>query len=321
MKALCFDTYGAADVLDYKEVAEPVIQSNTVLVRTKAIGLNFADIYRRRGDYYLEGQPPYILGYEGAGIVEAVGEGVTHLKVGDRVGFADVPFASAEYVAVPESRAIPLPEGISFEVAASTLLQGLTADFLIHDSYQIQPNEIAVIHAISGGVGQLLTQMIKGKGALVLGITSTLSKQELALALGADAVFLKSDQWKDGILQYTNGKGSDVVYDGVGSTLLDSFAVVKTGGAVVFYGTAGGDPQFLDPKILIDESKSLTGGDLWKFLTNREERLSRANRLFKMILNEQINVSSPTVFPLAEGAEGHKLLESGQSTGKVIFVP
>ncbi|MEB8644436.1 alcohol dehydrogenase catalytic domain-containing protein, partial [Bacillus cereus] len=135
MKALCFETFGDADVLQYKEIPDPIINPNEILILTKAIGLNFADIYRRRGDYHLAGNPPYILGYEGAGIVEEVGANVTTINPGDRIAFADVPFANAELVAVPAEKAIPLPDSISFETAASILLQGLTAHYLTKDSY------------------------------------------------------------------------------------------------------------------------------------------------------------------------------------------
>lgn len=322
MKALVMEDFGGPEVLKYRDVKNPVLNSNEILVHSKAIGLNFADIYRRREGYQLGGKLPYILGYEGAGVIEAVGGGVTEYKVGDRIGFADVPFANAEYVLLPEDRAIPLPDQISFEIAASTLLQGLTADFLIHDSYKVRANQHVVIHAISGGVGQLLLQMIKSKGACALGITSSLIKKEIALSLGADQVFLRTENWKKDILNYTGeDEGVDVVYDGVGSTLQDSLDIVKAGGTVVFYGTAGGNPAQIDPRKLIAESKVLAGGDLWKMVTTRSDRIRRANRLFNLLLTDKIKLPSPTVFPLSEGAEAHRLLESGKSTGKVLMIP
>ncbi|MBM7602741.1 NADPH2:quinone reductase [Metabacillus crassostreae] len=317
MKALVMEGFGGAEVLKYKEVPYPVIENGDILVRTEAIGLNFADIYRRRGGYKLEGN---ILGYEGAGIVEKVGEDITDYKVGDRVGFADVPYANAEYVKVPKDQAIPLPKHISFETAASILLQGLTTDFLIHDSFKVQEKHTVVIHAVSGGVGQLLLQMVKNKGAKAIGITSTEKKKEMALNLGADAVFLRSEEWKNLIMKCNNG-GADVVYDGIGSTLLDSLSIVKPGGTVVFYGTAGGDPAPIDPKMLIAQSKTLAGGDLWKMVTESEDRINRSNRLFDLITRNKIILSSPTIFPLPQGSEAHRFLESGQSTGKVLLIP
>lgn len=321
MKALCFEEFGNAKVLKYEEIPDPVVGPKNILVRTKAIGLNFADIYRRKGMYHLEGNPPYILGYEGAGVVEAIGDKISEYDVGDRVAFADVPHANAEYVCVPEEKAIPLPDLISYETAASILLQGLTADYLIHDSFRIHPDQTVVIHAISGGVGQLLLQMVKNKGAKVLGVTSSIRKQEIALSLGADDVFLHSDDWKSSILEHTkDGKGADVVYDSVGSTLLGSFDIVKTGGTVVFYGTAGGEPALIDPRMLMNTSKTLTGGDLWNILTAQKERIIRSHRLFDMILTNQLHLSPPTIYHLSEGAEAHQFLESRKSTGKVILV-
>lgn len=322
MKALFFEEFGDADVLKYGDVEDPMITPKGLIIRTKAIGLNFADIYRRRGGYHLEGRPPYILGYEGAGVVEAVGDSVTDYKIGDRVGFADVEFANAEYVLVPEEKAIPLPDHISFETGASILLQGLTADYLIHDSFKIVANQTVVIHAISGGVGQLLLQMIKNKNAHVIGITSSRKKKEIALSLGADYVVLRSEEWKENILKHTTSElGVDVVYDSVGTTLLDSFSVVKTGGTVVFFGTAGGNPDPFDPSMLIATTKTLTGGDLWKVVTNQKERLIRSKRLFDLILKQKIQLSAPTIFQLSNGAEGHRFLEGGKSTGKIIFIP
>ncbi|MFC4323075.1 quinone oxidoreductase family protein [Litchfieldia salsa] len=317
MKALVMDGFGGPEILTYQEVSNPVLEDNDLLIRTEAIGLNFADIYRRRGGYTREGN---ILGYEAAGFVEKVGEGVTDYKVGDRVGFADVPYANAELVKVPKDQAIPLPSNISFNTAASVLLQGLTTDFLINDSFSVQSKHTVVIQAVSGGVGQLLLQVVKSKGATVIGVTSTCKKKEIALKLGADEVFLRSEDWLSSIFNLT-GVGADVVYDGVGSTLLDSLSVVKPGGTVVFYGTAGGDPAPLDPKMLITHSKTLAGGDLWEMVTESEDRIKRANRLFDLIIKNEIILSSPTIFPLSQGADAHRFLESGESTGKVLMKP
>ena len=185
MKALCFDRFGAADVLDYRDLPDPRPGAGELLVRTRAIGLNFADVYRRQGNYHLQGNPPWILGYEAAGVVEALGEGITGFAVGDRVGFADVPFANAELVVVPEDRAIPLPDSISFETAAGLLLQGLTAHYLTQDSHSMLYGETVLVHAAAGGVGLLLTQTATSLGGRVLALTSSAEKQEAARAAGA----------------------------------------------------------------------------------------------------------------------------------------
>lgn len=321
MKALVFYQFGGSDVLTYEDVPTPTIQPNEVLVRMKAIGLNFADVYRRNGNYHLVGEPPYILGYEGAGVIEAVGTEVTSLNVGDRIAFADVPHANAEFVVVLLDKAIPIPDAISFETAASVMLQGLTAHYLVHDSYDIQSGDVAVVHAAAGGVGQLLTQMIQLKGGKVIGLTSTTAKVSTVQSLGAQAAFRYDEAWVHAVQEQTNGRGADVVYDSVGATLEDSFEAIRIGGTVVFYGMAGGDPKPVDPRMLMDTSKTLTGGDLWNVLTSKEERIRRSNELFTWIADGKLKIQSPTTFALKDGASAHDYLESRKSQGKILLLP
>lgn len=321
MKALMFKTFGGPDVLEYGEMTAPVVGPDEILVRMKAIGLNFADVYRRKGNYHLAGEPPYILGYEGAGVVEEVGTNVQGISTGDRIAFADVPYANAELVAVPVDKAIPLPEDISFEDGASILLQGLTAHYLTKDSYPVKKNDVVLVHAVAGGVGQLLVQMIHLLGGKVIGLTSTEEKAAAARQAGASKVFLYKDEWKQQVLAETNGKGVDVVYESVGSTLQDSFDVTRVGGTVVFYGMAGGDPAPVDPRMLMDTSKTLTGGDLWNVLTSREERVARSRELFQWMERGLIRVAEPTIFSLADGQAAHRYLESRKSTGKILLIP
>lgn len=316
-----FKTFGGPEVLEYGDIADPAIGPDEILLSMKAIGLNFADIYRRKGNYHLAGEPPYILGYEGAGIVEETGANVQGISVGDRIAFADVPYANAELVAVPVEKAIPLPETISFADAASVLLQGLTAHYLTKDSYAVKKNDIVLVHAAAGGVGQLLVQIVKLLGGTAIGLTSSNEKAAAAKEAGADKVFLYQDDWKHKVLEETNGKGVDVVYESVGSTLQDSFEVTRTGGTVVFYGMAGGDPALVDPRMLMDTSKTLTGGDLWNVLTSREERVARSNELFRWIEAGKVRVSEPTVFALRDGQEAHRYLESRKSMGKILLIP
>ncbi|KEK22686.1 quinone oxidoreductase family protein [Bacillus gaemokensis] len=321
MKALCFEAFGNADVLKYQELSDPTIKSNEILVRTKAIGLNFADIYRRRGAYHLTGKPPYILGYEGSGIVERVGNEVSNINIGDRVAFADVPFTNAELVAVPKEKVIPLPDSISFQIASSVLLQGLTAHYLTKDSYKIKDGDFVLVHAAAGGVGQLLIQMIKLQGGQVIGLTSSKEKAKIAYSVGADHVFLYTESWCNKVIDVTKGLGVDVVYESVGSTLEESFQTTRIGGTVVFYGMAGGDPAPVNPRMLMDTSKTLTGGDLWNVLTTYEERKTRSQQLFDWITAGKLNIQSPTTFSLKNGAEAHRLLESRRSTGKILLIP
>ncbi|PEB47487.1 alcohol dehydrogenase [Bacillus pseudomycoides] len=321
MKALCFEAFGNADVLKYQEVPDPIIKPKEILVRTKAIGLNFADIYRRRGDYHLAGKPPYILGYEGSGIVERVGNEVSNINVGDRVAFADVPFANAELVTVPKEKVIPLPDPISFNTASSVLLQGLTAHYLTKDSYKIKEGDVILVHAAAGGVGQLLVQMIKLQGGKVIGLTSSKEKANVAYSAGADYVLLYTEAWCEKALKITKGLGVDAVYESVGSTLEESFKATRIGGTVVFYGMAGGNPAPIDPRMLMDTSKTLTGGDLWNVLTTYEERKKRSQQLFDWITAGKLNIKNPTTFSLKNGADAHRLLESRKSTGKILLIP
>jgi len=326
MKALVFDRFGGPEVLELRDIPDPQPAPNTVIVRMKAIGLNFADVYRRKGNYHLAGKPPYILGYEGAGIIEQVGSGVEGVRTGDRIAFADVPFANAELVSVPIDRAILLPDDITFEQAASLLLQGLTAHYLVHDSYPVQAGDEVLVHAAAGGVGQLLTQLCKSKGARVLGLTSSAAKREKALLAGADEVLLYESEGEQSWVRSarawsSDGQGVKVAYDSVGSTLIDSFSAVRVKGTVVFYGMAGGDPQHVDPRMLMDTSKTLTGGDLWNHITTRQERLVRSEALFTELREGRLQVDTPTTFPLREGKEAHRLLESRTSTGKILLIP
>lgn len=319
MKALTFSTFGSPDVLEYIDIPNPVLKPGELLVEMKAIGLNFADVYRRKGNYHLKGNPPFIAGYEGAGVV--IDANNNHgFNIGDRVGFADVPFANAELVAVPVNHAIPLTDETSFEMAASVLLQGLTAQYLATDSHHTKTGETVLIHACAGGVGLLLTQISKLLGAATFGLTSSAEKAQIALNNGIDKVFLYQNDWQKELLTFC-ADGVDVVYDSIGSTLQDSFAITKNCGQVVFFGMAGGDPAFVDPRMLMDTSKTLTGGDLWSYLTSKEERIKRANQLFEWINNKKITITPPTVFKLADGKQAHELLESRKSNGKIILIP
>lgn len=319
MKALTFSTFGNSDVLEYIDIPDPQLKHDEILVEIKAIGLNFADVYRRKGNYHLKGNPPFIAGYEGSGIVINTNNH-SEFKIGDRIAFADVPFANAELVAVNVNHVIPLPEAIDFETGASILLQGLTAHYLATDSHKTLKGETVIIHAVAGGVGQFLTQISKLLGATIIGLTSSSDKAKIAIEQGADYVFLYNDNWKTSIFKVAPN-GADVVYDSIGSTLNDSFEVTKNCGQVVFFGMAGGDPEPVDPRMLMDTSKTLTGGDLWSYLTTKEERIKRANQLFTWIIEGKISLTTPTSFKLSEGKQAHDYLESRKSTGKIILIP
>jgi NADPH2:quinone reductase len=314
MKALVFERFGGPEVLELKEIPDPVPTPGEALIRTRAIGLNFADVYRRKGNYHLKGSPPWVAGYEAAGEVVAV-NGPSGLKPGDRVAFADSPFANAELVAVPTEKLIPLPDDIGFDTAAALLLQGLTAQYLVQDSHPLRAGETVLVHAAAGGVGLLLVQMAKALGARVIGLASSEAKRRAVLEAGADEALLSGSDW------VSAAKGADVVYDSVGSTLLQSLDAVRTGGHVVFYGMAGGDPPPVDPRVLMDASKSLTGGDLWNVLTDQASRQRRSAELFSWVRSGALKVQIGARFPLAEGAKAHAFLESRASSGKVLLIP
>lgn len=319
MKALTFSSFGKPDVLEYREINNPVLKPGEILVEMKAIGLNYADIMRRSGIYQLKGTAPYINGYEGAGVVV---DSNHHpgFKNGDRIGFADVPYANAELVAVPVSHAIPLPGAIDFETAASVLLQGLSAHFLTADCHKIKAGETVAIHAAAGGVGQMLIQICKTLGAKVIGLVSSESKRQLAISKGADIVFLYNEDWKEKILSLYPA-GVDVVFDSIGNTMEDSLHVTKVRGQVVFFGMAGGEFKLGNPLYLIGTSKTITGGDLWDYLTSGDERIRRAGQLFKWIINKDIIISEPVKFKLSEGKAAHEYMESRKSAGKILLIP
>ena len=318
MKALTFSRFGGPEVLEYIDVPEPAPAAGHAIVRTRAIGMNFADVYRRKGNYHLEGTPPWIPGYEAAGIVEVAADGV---RVGERVAFADAPYANAELVSVPVEKLVPLPDDIPFETAAALLLQGLTAHYLVNDSYALRKGDEVLVHAAAGGVGLFLVQIARIKGARVIGLVSSDAKRAIAVAAGASDALLTTDGWADTARATTRGgKGFDVVYDSVGSTLDDSLRAARVGGHVVFYGMAGGDPAPVDPRRLMDESKTLTGGDLWNVLTSREERIRRAGELFAWVRSGALVVHVGGTFPLAEGRRAHEMLEGRASTGKLVML-
>lgn len=318
MRALAFRSFGGPEVLRLEELPDPVPGPGEVLVRTRAIGLNFADVYRRKGTYHLAGSPPWIAGYEAAGTVEDPNG--SPVEAGARVAFADSPRANAELVAVPFDKLVPLPGDIPFETAAALLLQGLTAQYLLRDSHPARPGETLLVHAAAGGVGLLLVQLARSLGARVMGLGSSTSKAEAAREAGAEAIALYADDWAAAARAWAGG-GVDVAYDSVGSTLPGSFEATRIGGRVVFYGMAGGEPPAVDPRMLMDTSRTLTGGDLWNVLTSREARLARSAELFGAVRSGTLQVRLAATFPLAEGAAAHAFLEGRGAIGKVLLIP
>lgn len=318
MKALLFETTGGPDVLQFRDLPDPAVPPGHVQLAMRAIGLNFADLHRRRGNYFLPGTSPHINGYEGAGIVVAIGEGVKGVGIGDRIGFADCPFANATRVNVPVDKAIPLPQHISFIEAAAMLLQGLTAQYLVEDSYAVRPGDLVLVHAAGGGVGQALIQLAAAKGARVVGLASTREKRAAALELGADVCFDYSESWPDGVRKHAGG-GVDVAYDSVGSSFLRSLSCLRDRGTLVAFGTAGGNPPPIDAQLLMERSLAVVGGDLWTHLDSRKARLERARRLFEAIARRSLKIPRIEQFPLEHGADAHRRLEDRSFFGKIVL--
>ncbi|KRL04420.1 zinc-binding dehydrogenase [Liquorilactobacillus oeni] len=313
MKALYFNSFGDNSVLQYGNLPDPVLKANEVLVKTEYIGLNFADIYRRRGNYHIKPNEPYINGYEGLGTIVESGKS-NNIRNGDKVLFVDVPLANAELVSVPVSKIIRVPSSIDEKIAASIGLQGLTADFLAHDLAKNKRQEHVFVQGISGGVGQILLQMLVADGINVSGVTSTKQKQALAIKQGATKAYLRSTEWENQVKD-----SFDTVFDGVGKTLEQSLSLIKHRGKVVFFGMAGGNPTKVDMVKLLEESKSILTGDLWDYLTSQKERQLRFNRLVSYFITKKIIINPPKLFPLSRGKEAYEFLESGQSNGKVLM--
>lgn len=321
MKAAGFFQHGGSEVIVPVELPHPIPEADDVVVRMHAAGLNFADIYRRRGEYEVDGPSPFVLGMEGAGVIHAVGSNVKSFAVGDRVGFAHVPRANAEYVRAPAWKVIPLPDDISFETAASILLQGMTAHYLTHDSYAVQPRDVVLVHSASGGVGLLLVQISKMLGARVIGTVSSADKAYSARDAGADHVIVRSEgDWKAAVLEFTHGKGVDVAYDAIGTTLEETLSIVRPRGTAVYFGWAGGAPPRIDPGILMNDSKRLVGGDLWSHVSDRQSLLQRSDALFTWLREGNIRSQVSATFRLSEASAAHRHLEGGTTTGKLLLI-
>lgn len=317
MKALLFERFGGPEVLGYRELPKLDVPPGHAQLAMRAIGVNFADLHRRRGNYFLPGEPPHINGYEGAGVVVAVGDGVEGIAIGDRIGFADCPFAYATRVNVPVDKAIQLPADIGFIEAAALLLQGLTAQYLVEDSYWLRREDTVLVHAAGSGVGQALIQLITARGARVLGLASTDEKRRTAIELGAEACFGYSDDWPQQVRDHAGGVNA--VFDSVGTTFLQSLSCLKDRGTLVAFGTAGGDPPSINPQLLMERSLGVVGGDLWNHLDSREARIERAGRLFRAIRMGVLKIPRLEQFPLERGADAHRRMEDRSFFGKIVL--
>jgi NADPH2:quinone reductase len=311
---------GGPEAMVLAEHSDPVPASGQVLVQVAAAGVNFIDIYRRSGVYP---QPlPYVPGSEGAGTVLAVGEGVTEYSAGDHVAWAEGPGSYAAQVAVDARQAVPVPGGVDLKVAAAAMLQGLTAHYLCHSTYPVGEGALAVVHAAAGGVGLLLTQMIKGLGGTVIATTSSTGKAALAKQAGADFVTTYED-FPGVVREATGGRGADVVFDGVGKDTFDaSLSALRPRGMMVLFGGSSGQvPPFNPQRLNSGGSLFLTRPTLGHYVADRAELLWRSGDIFRWMAKGELNVRVGAEYPLADAPRAHEDLVGRRTTGKLILVP
>ena len=320
MKAIRVHAVGGPEVLVLEETPSPSPGPKEALVRLSAAGVNFIDIYHRIGLYPLS--LPFTPGNEGAGVVEAVGPDVSEVKPGDRVAYAMATGSYAELAVVPAWRLVPIPDTVSFESAAAAMLQGMTAHYLAHSTFPLAPGHQALVHAAAGGVGLLLVQMAKKRGARVLGTVSTEAKAEAARSAGADVVIRYTEEdFEAAARRETDGRGLDVVYDSVGKTTFDkSLRSLRPRGLLALYGQSSGPVPPFDPGELAKRgSLFLTRPSLAHYNLDRAELLERASDVLSWMERGELEVKIDRVLPLAQAAEAHRLLESRQTSGKLVL--
>ena|ERR1700681_2115234 len=323
MKAIRVHRLGGPEVLQLDDIPEPQAKEGEAIVRIEAAGVNFIDVYFRTG-LYKGPALPFTLGQEAAGKVTAVGAGVTDVAVGDRVAYTMIHGAYAELAAVPASRLVKLPAGVSDRQGAAAMLQGMTAHYLATSTFSLKEGDVCLVHAAAGGVGQLLCQVAKIRGARVLGTVSTEEKAALARKAGADEV-IRYDQvdFAAEVKRLTGGHGVQVVYDGVGQATFDKSldSLARRGMMVLFGASSGPAPPFdlslLNPK----GSLYVTRPTLGHYIATAEELQRRAEDVLGWIAEGKLKINIGLELPLAEAAEAHRALEGRRTTGKVLLIP
>lgn len=323
MKAIVIYGPGGIEAMHLRDLEDPVPGPKQLLVRIEAVGVNFIDIYLRRGLYKVASYP-YVPGLEAAGTVLALGEGVTEFRVGDRVAACNIVGAYAEKALVAADRAVPVPPAIDLEAAAAVLLQGMTAHYLVESTFPLAPGQRCLVHAAAGGVGLLLCQLARRRGARVIATVSSEEKAKLARAAGAEAVIDYSSQdFAQEVARWTDGAGLEVVYDSVGRSTFDaSLRCLAPRGTLVLYGQSSGPVPPVDPQVLAHGgSLYLTRPVLGHYTQTRDELLGRARDLFSWMAARELEVKIGRSLPLAEAARAHELLESRATVGKVLLLP
>jgi NADPH2:quinone reductase len=322
MKAVRIHTPGGPEVMRYEDAPEPTPKAGEAVVKVEAAGINYIDVYFRSGQYKAE--LPLTIGMEAGGTVKAVGSGVADVKVGDKVAYTGVPGAYAEYAVVPAARLVALPSGITSKQGAAAMLQGMTAHYLATSTYPLKPGDTCLVHAAAGGVGLLLCQMAKMRGARVIGTVSTEAKAKLAREAGAADVILYTQQdFEAEVKRLTDGKGVNVVYDSVGKTTFDKgFNCLKPRGLMALYGQSSGPTGPFDLQTLNAKgSLFVTRPSLNHHVATREELVQRAGEVLGWIRDGKLKLRTELEFPLKDAAEAHRALEGRQTTGKVLLIP
>ena len=322
MKAVRVHSPGGPDALRFEDVPEPVAKAGEAVVKIDAAGVNYIDVYVRTGLYKQD--PPFTVGFEAGGTVAAVGPNVTEVKLGDPVAYTGVLGAYAQSAAVPAARLVRLPAGVSTKQGAAAMLQGMTAHYLTSATYPLKSGDVCLIHAAAGGVGLLLCQIAKLRGARVIGTVSTDDKARLARGAGADDVILYAAQdFETEVRRLTGGKGVQVVYDGVGKTTFDKgLNCLAPRGMMVLFGQSSGPVGSFDPSVLNAKgSLFLTRPSLFHHVATREELLARAGDVLAWIRDGKLKLRMETEFALKDAAEAHRALEGRKTTGKVLLVP
>ena len=311
---------GGPEVLTYEDIERPVPGPGQLLVKVGAAGVNFIDTYKRSGTYKVPF--PFTPGSEAAGTVEAVGDHVTGFVPGDRVATAEGINCYADYALVDEAAALPVPHGLDDLTAAALPLQGITAHYLMNSTFKVEPGHTVLLHAGAGGVGLLLIQLLKARGAEVITTVSTDAKEQLAREAGADHV-LRYEGFAARVRDITSGTGADVVYDGVGKDTFDgSLAALRVRGMLVLFGAASGPVPPVDPQRLnAGGSLFLTRPTLGHYLRDAAERRWRSGEVFAAAANGSLKVRIGARYPLVQAAQAHRDLEGRKTTGKVILVP
>jgi NADPH2:quinone reductase len=322
MKAIQVQKIGGPEVLTLVDIPVPKPKPNEVALKVSACGVNYIDIYFREGRY--PSSLPFVNGQEAAGVVSEVGNEVKSWKPGDRVAYAGILGSYAEYATVPADRLVRVPDGISDEQAAAAMLQGMTAHYLVYDTYPLKKGETALIHAAAGGVGLLLVQMAKNIGARVIGTVGSEAKAKLARGAGADDVIIYTQQdFEAETKRLTDGKGVHVVYDGVGNSTFDKgLNLLRLRGYMVLFGAASGPVPPFDPAKLAQKgSLFLTRPSLPHYVATRDELDRRAAALFSLISGGKVKLRIEKTYKLEEAQQAHRDLEGRKTTGKLLLIP